>query len=75
MISCRNNHLGAAGWEVVMDSLDTCTRLSCLNGFGRFRDISNGRLTTIDLNGTELGLAIIPFLPRNAETLTSLDLR
>jgi hypothetical protein len=58
-----------------MDSLEGCPQLSSVNGFDRYKEVLIGRVATVDLNGTELALALSPFLPRSAETLTSLDIR
>ncbi len=71
----RSNGLTAAGWGVVMDSLEGCPQLSSVNGFDQYKEVLIGRVATLNLNGTELALALSPFFLRSAETLTSLDMR
>jgi hypothetical protein len=58
-----------------MSALKRCTRLASLNGCNQYQEIMRGGLVELDLYGYEIGLAVGPFLPLSASTLTSLDLR
>ena len=71
----RNNGLGPAGWASVMSALGRCTNLASLNSCDQYQAIVTGGLVALDIQGYEIGLAVGPFLPRSAATLTSLDLR
>lgn len=71
----RDNPLGPAGWAEVMGALEHVTTLTELNGFGKYREVVAGGVVGLDIGGTQLALALSPFLHRSSETLISLDVR
>ena len=58
-----------------MNVLERLTGLTSLNGCKKFQQILAGSIVELDLEGTEIALAIGRFLPRSASTITSLDLK
>ena len=67
--------MDAAGWTAIADALDAVTSLTSLNGCALYAGIRAGGQRVLALGGTELGVAVARYLPRSAETLTTLDLR
>jgi hypothetical protein len=57
-----------------MGALRECTGLTSLNGYSKLPVVLAGELSEYRDGGHELALAVGPFLPRSASTLTSLDL-
>ena len=71
----RDNYLALAGGRIIMDVLEGITNLESLNGFQNYKTVVTGGVSTLDLNGKELALALCRFFPRSAGTLSSLDIR
>ena len=68
--------MGPAGWTAIADALEAVTSLTSLNDCPDYAAIRAGGQTELALKGDlELGLAVARYLPRSAESLTSLDLR
>jgi hypothetical protein len=57
-----------------MEALAGCTRLSSLNGCSQYQQILAGGIESLDIDKTELAMAIGPFLLLSASTLTSLEI-
>jgi hypothetical protein len=58
-----------------MEAIAGCTRLTSLNGCSEYQEILAGGLESLDIDNTELAVAIGPFLVRSAVTLSSLEIR
>ena len=71
----RKNLVGGAGWTAIVDALEGVPSLTSLNGCAEYTSIRAGGLKELSLNGTESAVAMARFLPRSADTLTSLDIR
>ena len=67
--------MDAAGWTAIADALETATSLTSLNGCALYAGIRSGGQRELALGGTELGVVVARYLPRSAETLTTLDVR
>ncbi len=72
---CRGNRADAAGWKVLADALEAATSLTSLNGCAAYAAIRSGGQRELALGGTEVALAVARYLPRSADSLTTLDLR
>jgi hypothetical protein len=57
------------------DALEAVTSLTSLNGCALFGSIRAGGQSELLLGGTEVAVAVARYLPRSAETLTTLDMR
>ena len=75
----RDNVLGLAGWEAVMEGLEGCSRLACLDGIACAGLVAGGLAAlSMEGRGDEAGLALAVarrFLPRSTSSLVTLDLR
>jgi hypothetical protein len=74
----RGNHLGLAGWDVVMTSLMNCFQLEQLDDIA-CQDLIKGFLIELQLSGHQIeegfAASFVQYIPRSASTLKSLDLR
>ncbi len=68
--------MDAVGWSVMADALEAVTSLTSLNGCSLFGGIRAGGQRELLLEENfELAVAVARYLPRSAETLTTLDMR
>ena len=74
-LTCSGNKLDLNSWRTIMRGLEEATSLTSLNGFEGFHKLLAGNCCELELSGSELALAVAPFLARNASVLTKLDLR
>ncbi len=59
----------------ISDALEAVTSLTSLNGCTRYAAIRAGGQRELRLGGTEIGLAVVRYLPRSTYSLIALDLR
>ena len=71
----RGNGFRLTDWTTIMNSLERISALSCLNGFREYQSVLFGGMTALDISFIDVPLAISKFLPRSAQTLTSLEIR
>jgi hypothetical protein len=67
--------VGVAGWAAVADALERVTSLTSLNGCDQYAAIRVGGVSSMELEGTGLGVWAARFLDRSALSLTMLDIR
>ncbi len=58
-----------------MKALDGCTRLASLNDCAVYPRILAGGLSSLEIDGREIAVAIGPLLARSAPTLRSIEAR
>ena len=71
----RQNLVDMAGWMAIAEALEAVPSFKFLNGHDDYTAIRTGEIREMNLSGTELGIAVLRYLPRSAGTLTKPILR